>query len=260
MKILEAKSLYKAYSEKDVLVNINIEFEKGKIYSLVGANGSGKTTLLKLLHGDLKASKGQIMLNGENINNLNEREISTQIAILNQTNNQNIDFKVSKLISYGRNPYKKLFEGITKEDEKIIEWALNKTGLTKYKDRKLNELSGGEKQRVWIAMALTQRPQILMLDEPTTYLDIAHQIKILELIKRLNKEENITIVMVLHDLNQALKYSDEVVVLKNKKILNQGHPDEIINSKILDDAFGVNSIAINDSRLSQAVFYPIGFK
>ncbi len=260
MIILETKNLYKSYKDKEILKDINLEFKSGKIYSLIGPNGSGKTTLIKLLSGNLMPTSGEIFLYNTDIKKLTVTEIAKKIAVLNQTNINNIDFTVSQIVKYGRNPYKKLFQNIDNTDEKIINSALEKTDLISYKNKKLNELSGGERQRAWLAMALAQTPKILILDEPTTYLDISHQINILDLISKLNKNEKLTVIMVLHDINHALKYSDEIIVLKDKKILSQGLPEEILESKVLDKAFGVESIVLKDVRLDEAIFYPTGFK
>lgn len=260
MIVLETKNLYKSYKDKEILKDINLEFESGKIYSLVGPNGSGKTTLIKLLSGNLKTTSGEITLYNTDLKKLTVTEIAKKIAVLNQTNIINLDFTVNQIVKYGRNPYKKLFQNIDNVDEKIINSALEKTGLVGYEDKKLNELSGGERQRVWLAMALAQTPKILLLDEPTTYLDISHQINILDLVYELNKNEKLTVIMVLHDLNHALKYSDEIIVLKDKKILSKGLSEEILESKILDKAFGVKSIILKDERLNEAIFYPTGFK
>ena len=190
---------------------------------------------------NLKPSSGHIELHGKNLADIRLKELAKQAAIVHQYNIAPADLLVEKLISYGRTPYHTL--GLTpdaKKDEEKVRWAMEITHTEKLKDKPVSELSGGQKQRVWIAMALAQDTKILFLDEPTTYLDIRYQLQILKLIRRLNREFGITIVMVLHDINQSLYYSDEIIAMKDGKIIAQGLPEEVITSGLVREVYGVD--------------------
>src|SRR5690625_2304565 len=163
----------------------------------------------------IKTEDGEMMLDGRMIATMNSKEIAKKLAMLPQVQEQPADLTVLELIEFGRYPHQKSHRRLTKEDENIIEWAIDVTKLRKYKNRMLHSLSGGERQRAWIALAIAQRPNILLLDEPTTFLDIAHQLDVMELVQQLNKQFGMTVLMVLHDINQAAKYSDRLVVMKN---------------------------------------------
>ena len=176
------------------------------------------------------------------------------MAVLGQNNTSMSDVTVKTLVHYGRFAHKKWWEGQS-GDKDIVEWALEKTGMTGLRDRKINTLSGGERQRAWLAMAIAQKPKIMLLDEPTTYLDISHQLEIMELVSRLNREDHITIVMVLHDMNHAARYSDELIVLKDKNIYKQGDPWQVIKDGVLEDVFKVEADIMTDAETKKPVFY-----
>lgn len=178
-------------------------------------------------------------INDKNIKKLSYKELAKEIATVHQQNSVPEDITVEELVAYGRTPYKKYYKGNDEEDNKIVEWAIEKTGLQNLRDKAVMSMSGGERQRVFIAMALAQKSNVLFLDEPTTYLDIYHQIEILELVKELNKEYNLTVVMVLHDINQAMKYSDNIIVMKNGKIIDYGKANEVINIKLLNEVYNI---------------------
>lgn len=238
--IFKIHNLSFAYDNHPVLDGLNIEFPEGKITTLMGANGCGKSTLFKLCTKNLKPLSGNVEFNGRDISQMKFRDFAKNVAIVHQYNTAPVDITVEKLVSYGRNPYMKFrMSTDTKADDEKIKWALEITGTYKYKDKPVAELSGGQKQRVWIAMALAQDTKLLFLDEPTTYLDIRYQLQILKLIRRLNREFGITIIMVLHDINQSLYYSDEIAAMKDGKILAQGEPEKIITSELLDSIYGV---------------------
>lgn len=258
MNILETKNLKVKYDEKTILEDINLKFEKGKVYSILGANGCGKTTLLKALSKSIKHYEGEIYLNGTNIKKIKNKEFSKNIASLSQSYDHDIDLKVKELVSYGRNPYKRFLRPLMEDDKKIIDWALDMTNLNSYRERRINKLSGGERQRVWLAMAIAQKAKILLLDEPTSYLDISHQIEILDLVKSINEVEKNTVIMVLHDINHALKYSDEIIIIDNKKIICKANMNEILKENYLDRVFKVDSILLTDSEIDHPIYYPKG--
>ncbi|WP_027631864.1 ABC transporter ATP-binding protein [Clostridium hydrogeniformans] len=238
--MIEAKKLRFTYIEgKDFIEDLNIKIKEGKITTIIGPNGSGKSTLLNLLCNLNKPKSGKVLLREKDIKTLKCKEISKTIATVFQNNYCPDDITVEKLVYYGRIPHKGYFEVNNEEDEEIVNWALKATKLMELRDKVVMELSGGERQRAWIAMALAQRPKVLFLDEPTTYLDIFHQIEVLDLVRELNKKYNITVVMVLHDINQAMKYSHEVIVMKNGEIVAFGEPKEIINEKLLKEVYKV---------------------
>lgn len=241
-----AKDLNIFYGEKPIVKDVNFKVNKGEIVTIIGPNGSGKSTLVKALSRCIKMESGEIFLNGKDIYNFPSKEVAKEMAVLPQVKNVTDDITVEELVSYGRYPHLKFGKRLGKEDRKIIKWAIEKTGLKKFKDRKVVTLSGGEGQRAWIAMALAQEPNILILDEPTTYLDISYQMEVLELIKELNESLGITVIMVLHDLNQASRYSDNIYVLRDGQIIKEGKPEEVINSKILKNIFRIKAHIYQD--------------
>lgn len=239
-KAMEVRDLFFSYGKNKVLKGTSFVIEKGKITTIMGANGCGKSTLFSLMTKNLPQNKGKIFLKGKNIHNLRLNEFARNVAIVHQYNTAADDITVERLVSFGRTPYLGLM-GIKKEqDEKFIEWAMQVTNVAEFRDRELSRLSGGQRQRVWIAMALAQGTEILFLDEPTTYLDIRYQIEILELIQKLNREYGMTIIMVLHDINQAIYFSDRVIGLNDGKVIVDGAPDEVITTETLRALFDID--------------------
>lgn len=219
---------------------LDLAIPEGQITTLIGANGSGKSTLFNLLTKNLKPTGGSIHLRGGDVSALRLRDFARLVAIVHQKNSAPGDLAVEKLVGYGRFPYHGMGSAAsTEEDERMVAWALEVTGLTEYARRPVSALSGGQTQRVWIAMALAQGSDVLLLDEPTTYLDIRYQLDILHLVKRLNSEFGMTVIMVLHDVNQALRYSDNLVALAGGRIVAQGAPDSIITPNLLEQVYGV---------------------
>jgi len=253
--VLQVKNLSAGYKNSRILEDINFEIQRGKIYSIIGPNGCGKTTLIRAMSRNLKPESGEILLDGSNIFKSNTKLVAQKMAVLCQSNTGMSDITVKTLIQYGRFAHKKWWQGTEGQDSKIVDWAIEKTSMTNFQNRKINSLSGGERQRAWIAMAIAQMPKIMLLDEPTTYLDISHQLEIMELIKKLNKEDNITIVMVLHDMNHAARYSDELIVLQDKKIYTQGEPWKLIQSGVLEDVFCVDAEVLKDNEDGTPIFY-----
>ncbi len=238
----QVRNLSFGYDKKTVLKNLNLKIPKGKITTLIGPNGCGKSTLFQLLTKNLTPSSGDILLGNTPLNQMSLKEFARQVAIVHQNNTAPGDLTVENLVSYGRIPYTKMGRSPSSpEDQKLIERAMKITGITGLRNRSIQNLSGGQRQRVWIAMALAQGTKVLLLDEPTTYLDIRYQIQILHLIRMLNRKCGITIVMVLHDMNQTIQYSDEIIALSSQgTVVAQGDPREVVSSPMLEQVYNVH--------------------
>ena len=239
--VFNVSNLAFAYGKHEVIKGLDLTISEGRITTLIGANGCGKSTLFNLMTKNLKPDSGTITLHGRNIEEMKLKDFARNVSIVHQYNTTPMDLTVENLVAYGRTPYHKM--GIPKdpeEDEKKIHWALEITNTLKYKDKPVADLSGGQKQRVWIAMALAQDTKVLFLDEPTTYLDIRYQLQILRLIRRLNEEYGITVIMVLHDINQSLYYSDEIVAMKDGKVLAHGIPEDVISRDLVKQVYDVD--------------------
>lgn len=237
---MEVKHVSFSYGKNTILSDLSFAVKEGNITTVMGANGCGKSTLFSLMTKNQTPGKGKILLEGKNIANLRFIDFAKRVSIVHQYNSAADDITVERLVSYGRTPYQKMLGTRTKEDEELVERAMEVTGILPYRDREIAALSGGQRQRVWIAMALAQNTKILFLDEPTTYLDIRYQLEILELVKKLNREYDITILMVLHEINQAITYSDEVIGLKDGSIVMQGKPQEVITAESMKELYGVS--------------------
>lgn len=229
------------YSNTMIIDELSVSVPEGKITTIIGPNGCGKSTLLKAISRILRTKSGAVYLDGHAIHQLGTKEVAKKMAILPQTAEAPGGLTVFELVSYGRFPHKKGFGSLKKEDYKHIHWAIEVTGLSAFKDRSIEALSGGQRQRVWIAMALAQDTKILILDEPTTYLDLAHQLDILLLLQRLNEEEGRTIVMVLHDLNHASRFSHYMIAMKNGELITEGTPVEVMSCQNLQQVFNIDA-------------------
>ena len=239
--VFTVQNLSCAYGKQQVLKNLDLELHEGKITTLIGANGCGKSTLFNLMTKNLRPDEGEIFLREEKIAGMKLKDFAREVSIVHQDNTAPVDLSVEKLVGYGRTPYHTM--GLSpdpKEDEEKIRRAMEITHTYKHRDKPVSELSGGQKQRVWIAMALAQDTKVLFLDEPTTYLDIRYQLQILKLIRQLNLEFGITIVMVLHDINQSLYYSDEIVAMKDGRMIAHGLPEEILTGELVQEVYDVN--------------------
>ena len=223
MTTLSAEHLSLSYGSSQILDNINLVVPEGKISVIIGANGCGKSTILRSLARLLTPQEGMVYLDGKAIQQQSSKEVAKKLAILPQGPEAPEDITVKDLCYYGRHPHKGLLSRQTLEDDAIVNRALLATKMTDFVDRTLDELSGGQRQRAWISMALAQDTDLLLLDEPTTYLDLAHQIEILELLRDLNITHGRTIVMVLHDLNQAAQYADHLISIVKGKFIKRGH-------------------------------------
>ena len=237
---IEVRNVSFAYGQNQILKDVSLMIREGKITTILGANGCGKSTLFSLMTKNLAPQHGKIFLRGKNIANLKLAEFARKVSIVHQYHTMMEDITVEKLISYGRTPYMKLMGGYSEEDKKLIENAMEVTGLLPYRDREVLKLSGGQRQRVWIAMALAQNTDVLFLDEPTTFLDIRYQLDILHLVKHLNEEYGITIVMVLHEINQALRFSDRIIGLGDGEVKLDGEPEEVITTESISELYGVH--------------------
>ena len=228
-------------NDPPVLRDLTLTIRSGAITTLLGANGCGKSTLLQILTKNLRPDSGTIHLEGTDLSGISLREFARKAAIVHQKNTAPEDLTVERLVSYGRLPYSSIFRsGFSGENREQVERALALTDLTHLRERRIGTLSGGQRQRAFIAMALAQNTHLLFLDEPTTFLDVRYQVEILRLLERLNREEGITIVMVLHDINQALAYSDEVIGLLHGTAAMQGPPDEVITSESIRALYGID--------------------
>lgn len=229
------------YADREIIKDVSFQVREGEIITIIGPNGTGKSTILKAISKRIKIASGDIMFHHENLLDMSLRDISKLMCMVSQSNQSPSDMTVGELVGYGRLPYKKWYERMDAEDAEIVDWALKQTHMAAYRDRLVYRLSGGEAQRAWIAMALAQKPKVLLLDEPTTYLDIAHQLEVLELVKRLNKELAITVIMVLHDLNHAVQYSDKICVIHEGVVKAFGSPKEVVTTSLIEQVYGVEA-------------------
>ena len=226
--------------KKEFIQDLSLEFKSGEITTILGPNGSGKSTLLHMMSTYLKPKSGKIYLGDKDLGKLKQKEIAKYISCVYQENEAPDDITVRDLVSFGRNIYSNVKKEDKEENKRMIDFALKATGIEEIQDKKVVNLSGGQKQRAFIAMSLAQNTEVLLLDEPTTYLDIYHQIEILEFVKSLNEKYNITIVMVLHDLNQAINYSHNIVIMKNGNLIKQGKATEVLNEQTIKDVYNVS--------------------
>lgn len=223
------------------LDNISINIRQGEIVSLIGPNGSGKSTLLRVISRLLKPDCGAVFLAEENVREMKANDVARSLTMLPQMNNHQLDLTVRELVEFGRHPYSGNKLKLSIEDIEVVDWAINVTGLKEMEHRLLPSMSGGERQRAWIAMTVAQHPKVLLLDEPTTYLDIAHQLEVMELIQNLNKEYKMTVIMVLHDINQAAQYSDRLIVLKGGKLYYDGLPHCVLCKEMFESIFDIEA-------------------
>ncbi|MBC1398240.1 ABC transporter ATP-binding protein [Listeria fleischmannii] len=248
MQNLYTEDLQIAYDKRIIVDSLNISIPQGKITALVGANGSGKSTILKTMSRLLKPSKGHVILDGKKIHQVSTKQIAKELAILPQNPTAPGGLTVTELISYGRSPHQSGFKVGNKEDQDMINWALKMTNLEEFKDRPIENLSGGQRQRAWIAMALAQDTSILFLDEPTTFLDMTHQLDVMNILKQLNETENRTIVIVVHDLNHASRYAEHMIAIKNGQVRASGAPKDVMTCEILEDVFNIKADILIDPR------------
>ncbi|KMS85576.1 MULTISPECIES: ABC transporter ATP-binding protein [Streptomyces] len=243
---LVARDLTLAYEARTVVEGLDLEIPDGKVTVVVGPNACGKSTVLRALGRLLRARGGAVLLDGADIAGLPSRQIARTLGVLPQSPAAPDGITVADLVARGRQPHQKWWQQWSQADERAVTEALERTDTADLADRPVDELSGGQRQRVWIAMALAQDTDLLLLDEPTTYLDIAHQVEVLDLIRRLNHERGRTVVAVLHDLNQAARYADHLVAMKAGRIVAQGPPDEVVTAELVQKVFGLPAVVVPD--------------
>ena len=251
---LAAEKIFVTLGGKEILRDVSYKFLSGKRTAIIGPNGAGKSKLLKILCLLNEKFSGRVTLDGKDVRALGRKNLSRVMAILPQERDAPQDTTVRQLVSFGRFPHRKFFGGHSAEDEAAIQNALALTKLTDFETRQVISLSGGERQRAWLAMTLAQRPKILLLDEPTTYLDIAHQLEVMDIVADVNKKFSTTIIMVLHDINHARLYSDEVVIIRDKKIFSAGDPKKILTAKTLEEVFNVKADTFTNAMGDEIIF------
>jgi iron complex transport system ATP-binding protein len=250
---LSTENLQIGYGEKIIVDNLNLQINKGEITTIIGANGCGKSTILKTMARVHAANSGVVYLDGKMIHKIPTKEIAKKMAVLPQSPEAPSGLTVYELISFGRSPHQGGFGRLTDEDRQVIHWALDVTGLTSFANQAVDDLSGGQRQRAWIAMAIAQETELLLLDEPTTYLDMAHQLEILKLLEKLNREEGRTIVMVIHDLNHAARFSHHMVALRSGKLVKEGTAEEVMTHQVLKEVFQIDAEIVKDPRTKKPV-------
>ncbi|MCM3570650.1 ABC transporter ATP-binding protein [Neobacillus mesonae] len=253
MVSLSTENLQIGYGNKVIVEGLNLEINKGQITTIIGANGCGKSTILKTIARVHPAKSGSIYLDGKMIHKIPTREIAKKMAVLPQSPEVPTGLTVYELISFGRSPHQSGFGRLSNEDKRVIDWVLDVTGLSDFADRPVDALSGGQRQRAWIAMAIAQETDLLLLDEPTTYLDMAHQLEILQLLEKLNREEGRTIVMVIHDLNLAARFSHHMAALRAGNLVKEGTPEEVMTQNVLKEVFQIDAEIVKDPRTKKPV-------
>lgn len=255
---LEAAGLQLRYRDHVVIDDLDLTLADGRITAIIGANGCGKSTLLRAFARLIRPSSGTVHLDGRALQGIPTREIARTLALLPQSPLAPEGILVSDLVGRGRHPHQHALAGWSHRDYEVVADALAATGIDDLADRYVDELSGGQRQRAWIAMTLAQETDYLLLDEPTTYLDLTHQIEVLDLLADLNREHGKSIIMVLHDLNLASRYADELIVVKQGRVIAMGRPADVITDDLVADAFGLDSLVIADPITSTPLIVPIG--
>ena len=258
LSAIEAKELTLAYSGTPIFQGLNLLIPKGKITVFIGSNGCGKSTLLRSLARLLKPQEGSILLDGTEIAKLPTKEVAKRLAILPQGPAAPEGLTVHQLVKQGRYPHQSWLQQWSQEDEAMVNHALELTRMKPLAGRSVDSLSGGQRQRAWIAMTLAQNTPTLLLDEPTTYLDLTHQIEILDLLYELNESEQRTIVMVLHDINLACRYAHHIVAIKNRQVHSQGQPEQIVTEELIREVFGMECQIAVDPIFGTPLCIPYG--
>lgn len=258
MSAISTETLSLGYGETVIIDRLDVAIPKGEITVLIGSNGCGKSTLLRSLARLMKPRGGSVLLEGKAIAKLPTKEVARELAILPQSPSAPEGLTVHQLVKQGRYPYQSWLKQWSKEDEDAVANALKATKLEEMADRPVDSLSGGQRQRAWIAMTLAQDTDIILLDEPTTYLDMTHQIEILDLLFELNEKEKRTIVMVLHDLNLACRYAHYLVAIKDKQIYAEGRPEEVITCELVQQVFAMNCQVTQDPLFGTPLCIPHG--
>ncbi|GID93302.1 ABC transporter ATP-binding protein [Amorphoplanes digitatis] len=253
---LVARDVTIGYDKKTISEHLDLEVPEGRFTAIIGPNACGKSTLLRALSRLLKPGRGEVLLDGRDIHSRPAREVARRLGLLPQSSIAPDGITVAELVARGRFPHQKLIRQWSAGDEDAVVAAMAATGVTELSGELVDTLSGGQRQRVWVAMVLAQQTPIVLLDEPTTFLDIAHQIELLELCVRLNREQGTTMVAVLHDLNQAARYADHLVVMKSGRIVAQGDPREVMTAELVEDVFGLGCRIIDDPETHTPLVIP----
>ena len=254
---LAAERLDLAYDQRMIVEGLDVEIPAGRITVIVGANACGKSTLLRGLARLLKPRAGVVLLDGQDVQRLPTRVVATRMGLLPQSPNSPEGITVADLVARGRYPHQKWFRQWTEEDEAAVAQAMARTNTSDLAERTVDELSGGQRQRVWIALALAQDTPLMLLDEPTTYLDLAHQVEVLDLLADLNAQEGRTIVLVLHDLNLACRYADHLIAMRGGAIVTEGTPAEVMTAEVVESVFGLRSRVIEDPLTGTPLVLPL---
>ncbi|WOF21591.1 ABC transporter ATP-binding protein [Microbacterium betulae] len=255
---LEARDLVSGYGSTTIVDGIDLAVPSGRISVIVGANACGKSTLLKTLSRLLPAKEGTVVLDGRRIDELPTKELARTLGLLPQQPIAPEGIAVADLVGRGRHPHQRLFRSWGADDERAVAEALEVTGVADLADRSVDELSGGQRQRVWIAMALAQETGVLLLDEPTTFLDVTHQIEVLDLLTDLNRRRGTTIVMVLHDINLAARYADHLFALREGRLVADGAPRAVVTSELVAEVFELDALVIPDPVSGTPLVLPRG--
>ncbi|KRE46427.1 ABC transporter ATP-binding protein [Paenibacillus sp. Soil522] len=258
MAALEAKNLTLSYGNQYIFQELNLTVQKGKITVFIGGNGCGKSTLLRSMARLLKPQTGAVILDGHNIASLPTKQVAKQMSLLPQGPNAPEGLTVLQLVKQGRYPYQSWLQQWSREDERMVREALEVTGMSDLAERTVDSLSGGQRQRAWIAMTLAQGTDIILLDEPTTYLDLTHQIEVLDLLYQLNITEQRTIIMVLHDINLACRYAHNIVAIQNQRIFAEGAPEQIVTADMIEAVFAMKCKIIPDPIFGTPMCIPYG--
>ncbi|HEY8363717.1 MAG TPA: ABC transporter ATP-binding protein [Tissierellaceae bacterium] len=252
MYAVEVENLQFGYYKEKIIDNISFKIDEGKFVSLIGPNGSGKSTILKLLNHLYYPWEGRILIDNQDINSFKKKELARKVSFVPQNTLIDFDFTVEDIVLMGRYPYKKRFEKYNEKDYEVVYEALKSTNTFGIKDKYITEISGGERQRVIIAKALAQETPIILLDEPTSHLDLNHQIEILNLLKKLNREKKTTIIIAIHDINLALRYSDEIIIINSGKIIDNGKPEKVITEENIEKVYNIK-VAIEKNKFTNSL-------
>jgi len=255
---LTAEGLGLGYGDRTVVEGLDLPIPPGKITVVVGANACGKSTILKAMSRLLPVRSGSVLLDGKNIHAMSTKEVARTLGLLPQSPIAPEGIAVADLVGRGRHPHQGMLSRWTSDDDLAVARALQVTGTADLADRSVDELSGGQRQRVWIAMVLAQQTELLLLDEPTTFLDVTHQIEVLDLLTDLNHDFGTTIVMVLHDLNLAARYADHLVAIKDGGLYAAGDPTEVLTQTCVRDVFGLDNLVVPDPTNGKPLVLPLG--
>lgn len=258
MRTLESRNLTLAYDQRTVVQDLTLRLPEGKVTIIVGANACGKSTLLRGLARLLKPAGGSVLLDGKDIHRQSTREVARVLGLLPQSPAAPEGITVAELVGRGRYPHQGWFRQWTREDDDAVNTALAATDTLELGERNVDELSGGQRQRVWIAMALAQETDVLLLDEPTTFLDVSHQVEVLDLITDLNRRRGTSVAIVLHDLNLAARYADHLVAMKSGRVVAEGAPAQVVTAELVHTVFGLASRVIPDPVSGTPMVVPVG--